>query len=506
LVIPDTGNFIRGVADITVRRNTDDSSVRINAVDLETDSVYVNGERARFSSDPEGISVVLPRCLPLPCDTVTISVGYHGAIRDGLLFSKDQLGRWTAFGDNWPERARYWLPCVDIPSDKATVEWRIFASPDRRVIANGRLLERSPDSSVSSGHRMLTVWKETSPISTYLMVIAVAPYDEYQLNNELSGDGMDTSGVQQFLFVAPEVLDFLPGPFLYAPDIVDFYSKTIAPFPYEKLAHVQSSTRYGGMENASAIFYANDEFESRLIKPDIIAHETAHQWFGDAVTERAWPHVWLSEGFATYFAELWEEHEFGDSLFTVRMKTMREQVLASRDVQERPVIDTLEREPMVLLNTNSYQKGAWVLHMLRSMVGDSVFFSSIRSYYNNHKDSTVLTDDLESVFEQSVGHSLRWYFDEWLRRPGYPEMKWAWSYSKESGIVTISVRQTGPFPPFRFPLEVDVVAASGKHILQTIIVREEPSSRFALSHVFNERPKEIILDPHCELLGRIVPD
>src|SRR5205814_7224157 len=144
-------------------------------------------------------------------------------------------------------------------------------------------------------------------------------------------------------------------------DIVRFYASTVAPFPYEKLAHLQSATRFGGMENATAIFYSDDLFRKEGASNErTIAHEIAHQWFGDAVTEREWPHLWLSEGFATYFAALWNNKAHGDSAFKAGLKDIRDRVLNDTvAVAQRPVIDTIETNLLDLLNRNSHEKGAF---------------------------------------------------------------------------------------------------------------------------------------------------
>src|SRR5205814_251167 len=157
---------------------------------------------------------------------------------------------------------------------------------------------------------------------------------------------------------------------------------------YEKLSHLQSSTRFGGMENASAIFYSDAGFRRRSMTDQVVAHETAHQWFGDAVTERDWAHLWLSEGFATYFAALWTRAARGDSAFRAQMAGVRGSVLADTTaVTHRPVIDSIETNFLALLNRNSYEKGGFVLHMLRAQVGERAFFDALRSYYAKYKHS-----------------------------------------------------------------------------------------------------------------------
>src|SRR5262249_26800521 len=163
------------------------------------------------------------------------------------------------------------------------------------------------------------------------------------------------------------------------------------------------------MENASAIFYADGAFRRRTMNDGLIAHETAHQWFGDAVTERDWAHLWLSEGFATYFAALWTRAARGDSAFRAQMAGVRRTVLGDTTaVTHRRVIDTAETNYLALLNRNSYEKGGFVLHMLRAQVGERAFFDALGAYYAKHKHSTAVTDDLRAEMERESKQRLGW--------------------------------------------------------------------------------------------------
>jgi aminopeptidase N len=169
------------------------------------------------------------------------------------------------------------------------------------------------------------------------------------------------------------------------------FERLVAPFPYEKLAHVQSSTRFGGMENASAIFYDGALFPAQKVTGGLLAHEMAHQWFGDAVTEREWAHLWLSEGFATYFAALWTREADGEAAFRAEIAKLRASVLADTIIPRRPVIDTAQTDYMALLNANSYDKGGFVLSMLHREIGDSAFFRGVRSYYAAHRHGNAVS-------------------------------------------------------------------------------------------------------------------
>jgi aminopeptidase N len=414
-----------------------------------------------------------------------------------------------AFGDNWPNRARNWIPSVDHPSDKATVTWTVTAPSDRRVVANGELLEETPleaGRAGETGGRTRTRWRETRPIPVYLMVIAAAPLAFYDLGPAACARAEVPGCVRQSVYVAPESRDFLPGPFAEATDIVDFFSALVGPFPYEKLAHLQSSTRFGGMENASAIFYADKLFRDRSLRPGLIAHETAHQWFGDAVTEREWGHLWLSEGFASYLEPLWVRHASGDSAFRATMATIRDEVIASPVTAARPVLDTAQTNYLELLNTNSYQKGAWVLHMLRTVVGDSAFFRGVRSYYARHKHGTALTDDLRREVEGTSGTRLEWFFDQWLRRPGFVELTTAWRYDPKARRVTLSLAQGERFAPYRFPLTVEVVDSDGAVRRATVQVPAERRAEVRIPLALTGRPRRVAFDPDVELLARFADD
>jgi aminopeptidase N len=232
--------------------------------------------------------------------------------------------------------------------------------------------------------------------------------------------------------------------------MVDYFSGLIGPFPYPALAHVESSTRFGGMENATAIFYDQKLYRDRKLDDILVAHETAHQWFGDAVTPGDWPHLWLSEGFATYLAALWQGHVDGDSAFHQTMKKAADDVLSS-EASERPVVDTAQSNLMALLNTNSYQKGGWVLHQLRGLMGDSAFFAGLRRYYTTYKDSTAVSSDFARVMSQTAGKDLDWYFHQWLTQPGYPILDVRWKHGGKKLTLDISQTQKPEWGSYRIP-------------------------------------------------------
>lgn len=496
--LPDTGASIVGDAMLTVRRTADVDTLVLDLRGLRVSRVTLDSRTRRFRRTDSTLHVPLPAG---DSGTYRVRVQYAGRVTDGLIARRDSLRRWTYFGDNWPNRARYWIPSVDHPSDKATVTWTIRIPRGRTVVANGRLLE-SRTTGAGRAARVVSRWRESKPIATYLMVIAAAPLVRHDLGETACGLAELQRCVRQSVYVAPEQRRTLPGNFARAGAIVRFYSSLVAPFPYEKLAHLQSSTRFGGMENATAIFYADALFRRGVVGEGLIAHETAHQWFGNSATQREWPHLWLSEGFATYFAALWTQRAHGDSAFRAELSRIRERILDdTAAVPHRPVIDTIETELLDLLNRNSYEKGGWVLHMLRAELGDSAFFRGVRQYYAAHKHANALTPDLRRALEAASGRSLAAFFDQWLRRPGYPELDIAWATDSASRSIAITIMQSGRFGAFEFPLRLALTDSAGTTRRVEFSVPAVPESKLQLP--ISANVARVIADPDIQLLARI---
>ena len=361
LSAPQPASGIEALSVVSFRRmRAADTLVLDLLATMQVSDVRLNGAAAKVLRDSQTVRIALP---PGSNDSLRAEVRYHGVPRDGLIVTAGTSGRWSAFGDNYPNRARNWLAVVDEPWDKATVTWEVRAPVGLRVIANGELLEESLEPAAPNAPAtVMTRWRTNRPVYTSVMVIGVAPFAVYELGNTACGLGEFPGCVRQSVWTAPEVRASMPGAFARAGDIVTLFSRLVGPFPYEKLAHVESSTRWGGMENAGAIFYADGIFRRNAMNEGLIAHETAHQWFGDAVTEREWQHVWLSEGFATYFAALWTEHSRGDSAFRADLRSMREEALKETVAVTEPIVRRSVPDLEKLLNSNVYQKAGFTLH------------------------------------------------------------------------------------------------------------------------------------------------
>ena len=484
LSVADTNNVIHGKALLTVhRRDTQDTTLALDFKNMTITAIRVGAQAARFQAGGEQVEVDLPRGI----DTLILAIEYRGEPMDGLYIQPNKFQRRTIFADNWPDRARNWFPGLDHPNDKATVEFHITAPERYTVVANGQL-EREQHN--LNGTKTWS-WRERTPIPTYCMVFGAAEFAVLHLG--------ETENVPVSYYVFPGDAPVAGKSFGRTAQMLQFFSANIGAYPYEKLALVQSSTRFGGMENSSAIFFA----ESLLGSPHAegtTAHEIAHQWFGDSVTAADWHHLWLSEGFATYFAALFYEHSDGAAAFREKMRRHRESYLEFSRKKSTPILDTTITNYFDLLNGNNYPKAAWVLHMLRNQTGDENFWRGIREYYQVYKNGNALTDDFRRIMERAGGESLDWFFHQWLRQPGHPVIKYDWRWLPKEKMIALTLRQTQPGTFFRLPLEIEIAGNSGK--TRQKIRMEKPEAKFRLPQ--NKMPKQISLDPDGKILMTIV--
>jgi aminopeptidase N len=450
-----------------------------------------------FQYDGRTIRIPLgkrPTLSPFGPDYEAVAIDYHGVPQDGLISGTNAHGHRVVFADNWPERARFWLPTVDRPADKATSSFIVHVPRSWRVVSNG--IEMLP------WHRSpgMWWWATRRRIPTYTMVIGAGEFTVSK--HRPAFNGRDTIPIEVWTY--PEDSAYADSvPFRRATEIVEVMQRLIGPFPYEKLAHVQSSTKFGGMENSSAIFYAEKPYEERKMGEGVVRHETSHQWFGDAVTERGWPDIWLSEGFATYFDGVIGAALDGDSVLANAMRANAESYFAS-NVTDRPIVDSgYAADPIKLLNANSYPKGAWVLHMLRGLIGDSAFFRGLRTYYRSYRDSTATSEDFQRVIEQEARADLGWFFHQWLYQPGYPQLDVTWRYDAGARrlLVGITQRQKPAWGLFRLPrLTLEINGADRAVVRREVAVTgRETELRLAVPFA----PTEVRVDPEGKLLLRI---
>jgi aminopeptidase N len=491
---------IRATTQITVVTLKDNViEIDLDFGDLDVDSVSVDGNNSPYERANGRLNVKLLK--PVAQNTkLIVAVSYHGKPKDGLILAKDKAGRPSAIGDNWPDRLHHWIPTFDHPSAKATVRFTV-SGPDRvQVVANGKF------ESVETRAIDTRTWtyNESVPIPPYCMIIAVGEFARL------------TPPEQQITPLAYYVplpdKDLALNGFAAAYPSLKYFTETIAPYPYEKLDLIVGTTRFGGMENSSAIVFSSTLFAPQPAAPvsktfniragivRLVAHEIAHQWFGDSVTESTWADLWLSEGFATYFAGLFLQKTEGEAAFREYMATARNTYLKDSKGIRTPLHDTETADLMRLLNANNYQKGAWVLHMLRSELGDAHFIKGIQHYYRTHKDGTANSEDLRSSFEAVSKRNLKPFFQSWVYGAGHPRYQLTSRWNAKTKRLRLMLHQQQDAGAFPNKLPVEITTRRG-----TQIITLEPIGK-ATSRVLRlaERPTNIRIDPYEAVLKEAV--
>jgi len=473
LRVNDVSNNIKGVAEVTVLFRKDAEEWALDLVKKNSTgkgmivtAVKEGGRSVHFTQDSDRMIL---HAASHQGEQHTYRISYEGIPADGLIISNNKYGHRGFFGDNWPNRAHNWLPCVDHPSDKATVDFHITAPDHYHVVANGAKQEEK----MLPGHQKLTSWKESVPLSPKVMVVGIADF-----SIDHPGDAM---GVPVYNYVFPENKEVGFRSYAFALQILPFYINHIGPYPFEKCGNVQSKTRFGGLENASAIFY----FENSVTSPGVeslMAHEIAHQWFGAAATETEWQYLWLSEGFATYMTHCYLESKYGPDTLKKGLEKDRAKVFAFEKKRKTAVVDsTVKGDYMQLLNPNSYEKGGWALHMLRRKLGDEIFWKGVSTYYASYRNKNASSDDFEKVMEAVSGQNLQSFFHQWLNQYGHPHIIIDWKYDPDKKELVIDFRQTGA-AGYTFSLEFAVdgiphqVEISGGPIQLRLPCPEKPAA------------------------------
>ena len=500
LTLSDASNEISGETTVTIR--TTQSSVTEVALDLASlrggtgmtvlsvrrggpiDIPGPPSDALMFMHTDNRLHVVLPPLTKMGQE-ITFTIRYRGTPAAGFEIGPNLYGERSFFANNWPNLIRNWLPTIDHPSDKATGEFEVTAPSHYQVVANGRLIE---ELDLPNGARR-THWKQSVPIASWLYTIAVARFSSH-----LAGD---VGGIPIQTWVFPQDRD--AGLTLFedtARRAMLFFTSQIGPYSYEKLANVQATGFTGGTEYASAIFYGEKGVSTGHAP---VVHEIAHQWFGDSVTEGDWDDVWLSEGFATYFALLFSEHDEGRDAFVDGLKRSRTQVLQlEQKLPDTPVIHRNLSDMSKVLNNLVYQKGGWVLHMLRNEVGTENFWAAIREYYRRYRNANASTSDLRAVFEEVSGKPLDWFFAQWLNRPGVPKIEGSWRYDSARRAVEVTVMQSQADAPFKVKLDVGIVAKAGD--LPKVETVEVAARQATFFFPVEAAPTAVTLDPNTTLL------
>ena len=465
-------------------------SKELNDKGMTVSGVISDGSALKYQHENNSIYIKLP--LPSKANQrAKYTIAYKGKPATGLKIANNKYGERTFFSDNWADKTRNWLPTIDHPYDKATCEFIITAPSHYQVVSNGLKIE---ETDLPNGKRR-THWKQSVPIAPWLYVLGVARF-AVQYVDEFRGKSIQTwvyhqdrdAGFYDFADLTKKVLEF--------------YSDSVGPYSYEKLANIQSNSVGGGMEAASAIFYGDKSVTGTRSARwrNVIIHEIAHQWFGNAVTEYDWDDVWLSEGFATYFTLLFIEHEYGRDAFVQGLKSSKESVdeFHKKNPGYLIVHNNLKNMDDVT-SSHTYQKGSWILHMLRGVVGTENFWKGIKIYYQKYRDSSATTADFRRIMEEASGKDLSSFFEQWLYKPGALKYKGNWRFDGSKNQVRINLDQVqNDGSLFKMPVEIGIYYP-GKNEPQIERIQVDAKSNVFTIKVTAE-PEKITLDPNMWIL------
>jgi aminopeptidase N len=478
----------------------DASSMKIEAVTLADSNTVL-----QFTQPPDKLSITLDRAYE-PAESISVRIKYRATPQKGLYFIQPpRNSSFTKPAQIWsqgePEENHYWFPCYDFPDDKSTSEQFITTNPDEIAISNGALVE-----TINNGDGTHTFhWKMDEPHSSYLISLVVGNYAK--LN-----DTYKNIPVEYYTYKGTE--QEARNAFAKTPEMMRVFSEKLNfEFPFNKYAQtIVANFIFGGMENVTATTHADTEIlgngsssEGQISTENLISHELSHSWFGDLVTCKDWSQAWLNEGFATFMEAVFREQEAGHEAYLAELRSDTFLYLLEDSLKyRRPIVYDRYHAPIDLFDATLYKKGALILHMLRYTVGDEMFWKALNKYLNENKDKNVETSDLQRAFEETTGKKLDWFFDQWVYKAGYPELRVRSLYNISTHTLTLDVTQTqtpelDTPAVFRLPVDIEfttVKGASTEHIEIT-----ERHQRFTFK--LDSKPLKINFDKDERILKKL---
>lgn len=468
-------------------------SLSFNAVDLKVAKVLFDGKPARFKNGGGNLVVTAPKTL---VEGAAHDVEVHYSVTNpeaGIHFVEKPRQMWS---QSQPEDARRWFPCHDTPGEKATSEVRATVPAGFRAVSNGNLIDESKSSTNHTYH-----WKLDRPHSIYLITLAVGRFAEVV-------EDWDGIPVVYYCEKGREA-DARRGFGKTAAAMKLFSEKTGVRYPYARYAQVAVAEYPGGMEHTTA----TTQTDACLIDAQafldhdldtLVAHELAHQWFGDLVTCAEWPHAWLNEGFATYSEVVFLEADKGhDEALHELLANRRVYLDEDSGRYRRPVVCRTYTDPWTIFDRHLYEKGCWILRMLHLELGEPLFWKGVGHWLTKHRDGSAETQDLVAAFEEATGRSLQGFFDQWVYRGGHPALRLRWSWDPKSRRGELHLTQTQDVsdsaPAYKLKAKIRVTGRGwSRDFTETVDAKEH---RFVWS--LPSEPLDVEFDPELELLASI---
>lgn len=463
--------------------------VTFDAVNLDVRRVEVDGRQVEFDNGSgEALHVLIPRGIKARTQ-FTVRISYRASPQRGLYF----VGNEQAWTQGQDIDSRHYFPCLDTPAQKCSSEVKATFPKHMTSLSNGALLKDT----VKGGRRTMH-WRLDAPHAPYLVTLVVG---EFELLEQQHGE----TGVRT-LYPKGRREDALRCVKRTPQMLALFERLTGQPYPWGDYAQVfVREFIFGGMENTSATTLTDAVLHDERAHADysaefLIAHELAHQWFGDLLTCRDWPHGWLNEGFATYSEILWkEEGESRDEADHQRKADFDTYLSEVNERYARPIVARKFDAPIDLFDRHLYEKGALVLHELRTRLGDDDFFSAIREYVAAHAGSSVETVDLARAVERTTGRNVDRFFDEYVHRAGHPQLKVDVSYDAAKRSVRVALKQTQDGEPYALTLPVQLLVGE-KSTTHALAVTQKEQTFFLDAA---REPAQCMVDARRDLLATL---
>ncbi len=506
LIINQEQKSIAGKATITViPLKANFSSLEFHARNMEIQNVkLVNQDELALTADSETVAIALPSSYEME-DTVTVVITYFTRPTEGVYFNEPTEDKpetpFQIYSHSEPIDARCWFPCYDEPDDKLTSEIIATVSDNFFLLSNGKLLSTEHD---PKEHTKTFHWLQSKPHSTYLISFVAGEYSEIKDNSDK---------VPLSYYVYKNQVEIASNSFGKTPRMMECFQKRFGyPYPWDKYAQIIiSGYQAAGMEHTSATSLYdrtihNDRAHLDMTSDDLVSHELAHQWFGDLVTCRDWSHLWLNEGFATYAEILFKEYDAGIDEAQYAIYQDQKFYLEMVDPKfYQPIVYENFIHPEEMFNYIEYQKAGLVLHALRGVVGDSLFFLSLKTYLNRLAFQSVVTSDFHQVVEEVSGQKLDWFFNQWLYQGGHPKLVVKSQWLPETQIVQLFVRQIqedslGLVPKiFQMPIDLEIFSDAERLNEKIFLTAREDTFTFAFHH----RPDLIRFDKENRVLKEL---
>lgn len=455
---------------------------------MKINRLLLNGKSAEYTNKGTRLTIPLKSAVK---DTFDLQINYEGTPKKsglfGFVFGKINNNS-VVYNLSEPTYASTWFPCSDRPADKALLDIKITNDSSQTSVSNGKLINVS-----TQGDRRTYYWKTYYPISTYLIAVYSSNYANFS-QRYISLNNADTMNVEYYVF--PKQLKDAETDLEETPEMIKFFAQKFGEYPFikEKYGVAEFLWQMGAMENQTITGVGSNFIGGHKFFTSMFVHELSHHWFGDAVGPATWKDIWLNEGFATYCEALYAEHIGGEGALRSSMMSKFNSDFSG----------TLYDPGADLFGSTVYDKGAWVLHMLRHRVGDSTFFAILRNYFETYKYKNASTEQFKNICEKIVRKNFDKFFDQWVYKgKGIIDLNYGWKAEKSNNgyllNITLTQKQTG-YEDYHFPLDIKIGTGGGKNIYRTIFV---DSRQKDVAINVAEKPLNITLDPDNWLLAEI---